>query len=126
MGKNSAKILVIDDEEDIREAVAGFLSEYQVVEAGNGMEGLELVKSEKPDLIITDIVMPEMQGIEFITRLNKIKKYIPVIVMSGNTVGKEYLKTAKLLGAVASFEKPFDFEELKICVDETLVELKNK
>ncbi len=126
MRKKSAKILVIDDEKDIREAVIGFLSGYQVVEAENGMDGLELVKSEKPDLIITDIVMPELQGIEFITRLNKVKKYIPVIVMSGNTVGKEYLKAAELLGAVASFEKPFDFEDLKRCVDETLEELKNK
>ncbi len=126
MGKKSAKILVIDDVEDIRIAIAGFLSEYQIVEAKNGSEGLELVKSEKPDLIITDIVMPELQGIEFITKLNKIKKYIPVIVMSGNTVGKEYLEAAELLGAVASFEKPFDFEDLKRCVDEILEELKNK
>ncbi len=120
MRKKSAKILVIDDEKDIREAVIGFLSGYQVVEAENGMDGLELVKSEKPDLIITDIVMPELQGIEFITRLNKVKKYIPVIVMSGNTVGKEYLKAAELLGAVATIEKPFDFDDLKRCVDDIL------
>ncbi len=118
MSDKSALILVIDDEEDIRLAIVRVLSDYNVITAEDGRKGLELLKSEKVNLIITDIVMPEMQGIEFINMLNKQKKYIPVIIMSGNIVGREYLEAAKLLGAAATFEKPFDFKELKKSVDE--------
>ena len=120
MNNKPAKILIIDDEPEIRKALTAWLSEYQVVTAKNGREGLELVKTENPNLIITDIVMPEMEGIEFITELNKLKKYIPVIVMSGNEIGKKYLDAANILGAVAQFEKPFDFEKLKKLVKKYL------
>lgn len=113
MNDKQIKILVIDDEEEMSKAIAKYLSEYQIVTAGNGKEGLELVKAENPDLIISDIVMPEMEGIEFITKLNKSRKHIPVIMMSGNEIGKKYLNAANLLGAAVVIEKPFDFETLR-------------
>lgn len=108
------KILVVDDEQIIRDDISEYLSiiGYKVITAGNGKEGLDLVKSENPDLIITDIIMPEMEGIEFIGKVKKSFKNIPVIAMSGSSFGKKFLDAACLIGAEAKFEKPFDLDKL--------------
>ncbi len=108
------KILIVDDETSIRNLLSKILSSsnYEAVTASNGREGLELYKKENPDLVITDIVMPDMEGIELIRHLRKIDRNLPVIVMSGNPTGQQFLKTANLLGAHSTLLKPFSPSEL--------------
>ena len=108
------KILVVDDEAMVREAISVLLEEngYEVRTANNGREGVEVFSMYQPDLVLTDIAMPDMEGIEFLKILRKRKADLPVIVMSGNVVGQKFLKSARLIGATAVLKKPFSNEEL--------------
>ena len=108
------KILVVDDEDSIVNLLVSILSlqEFEVIAAYDGRQGLELYEKEKPDLVITDIIMPDMEGIEFVRRLRKIDRELPIIAMSGNPTGTQFLKTASLLGANSTLQKPFSSEEL--------------
>ncbi len=108
------KILVVDDESSITDLVYSILTEkgYEVTTAKDGKEGLKVFESVKPDLVITDIVMPDMEGIEFMRSLVKMRKALPVIVMSGNVLGTKFLETARIFGAQATLRKPFAIQEL--------------
>lgn len=108
------KILVVDDEPAITKLVELMLSVkgYEVIAAEDGKKGLEMFKTENPDLVITDIVMPDMEGIELVRSLIKIKKNLPIIVMSGNPTGTQFLKIASMLGAHSTLNKPFSSSEL--------------
>ncbi|MCG8696409.1 MAG: response regulator, partial [Bacteroidales bacterium] len=84
--KAEYKILVIDDEEAIRESLAGYLEDSgfdEVSSASNGIEGLEIFKVMAPDLVLVDLRMPQMHGLEVISEIEKIDKHCPVIVISG-------------------------------------------
>lgn len=113
------KILIIDDNRDFCEIISKYLSKqgYKVFMANDGMEGVSIVNMGKPDLIITDIVMPDMDGIDFFQKLEEHNNNIPVIVMSGDTLGKECLNSVCHWGAAGKLEKPFDMEELKVLVE---------
>jgi DNA-binding NtrC family response regulator len=109
-------ILVIDDEAALLEIVRDELKgDYRILTAGNGLQGLELVKSENPDLIISDITMPEMDGLTMLNqlRLEGFKK--PVILITAQT-GVERMKAAWDLGAFDFVEKPIDFDRLNEAV----------
>ncbi|MFA6009338.1 MAG: response regulator [Desulfobacteraceae bacterium] len=105
-----AHILVIDDESPIRLMLRMLLESegYTVTEACDGTEGIKCYRENPADLIITDIIMPEKEGIETIMTLRKENPSIKIIAMSGG--GKNnadgYLKTAKLLGALETLKKP--------------------
>ncbi len=118
------KVLVVDDKPSITDLVSLILTEegYEVSIANDGRQGLKQFESVVPDLVISDIVMPDMEGIEFIKTLVKKKKDIPVIVMSGNIVGRKFLKTARLFGAKADLTKPFTTQELIETVNRILME----
>lgn len=81
-------ILTIDDEENIRDSFKLFLEDfdYQVLEACNGREGLEIFASEKPDLVLCDLRMPEIDGLEVLETIHKVSPDTPVIVISGTGV----------------------------------------
>ena len=112
--KRIKKILVVDDESSITDLVYSILTEkgYEVTTAKDGKEGLKVFESVKPDLVITDIVMPDMEGIEFMRSLVKMRKALPIIVMSGNVLGTKFLETARIFGAQATLRKPFAIQEL--------------
>jgi CheY-like chemotaxis protein len=103
-----ARILIVDDEPDIRYMIRLILENagYKVTEARHGAAGLTSVKSAPPDLVITDVMMPTMDGLEFIERLRSNPKTapIPILVVSGNSE----LATA----ANARLRKPFLAREL--------------
>jgi CheY-like chemotaxis protein len=118
------RILVIDDEDMIREIIVTVLSEagYQVAGATNGFEGLQILKSQPVDLIITDILMPEKEGIETIIEVRKSRPNIQIIAISGG--GRAHhlhpLKIAGKIGADMTLSKPFEPEELLSVVKKML------
>lgn len=111
----SPRILVIDDEEKIRKVLTIHLTAegYEVVTATNGFEALRDMERINPDVIITDIVMPKVSGLEFTQALkNKAEtRGIPIIVISAFS-DKETVETARKLGAVKFLAKPFETKNL--------------
>jgi len=119
------KILVVDDEESVREMVSGMIasSGYDVVVAENGVQAMVACDDTEIDLIITDIVMPEKNGIDFIMDVRKKYPDIPIIAISGGggiTGRYDYLEIATLIGAHNVLKKPFSLHELRVAVTSAL------
>lgn len=118
------KILIIEDDAAIRKMLKKFFEKdsYEVFTADNGNLGISLYKERLPDLVITDLIMPEKEGLETIRELKKITPEIKIIAVSGGGIShpKLYLGLAEKLGAVRTFAKPFDKNELVSAVKEIL------
>ena len=109
-----ATILIIDDQESIRALLRTTLEAagHKVVEAANGRVGLDLYRLKPTDLVITDILMPELNGLDLILALTRQFLHAKVIAISGSGEGKNVLDHAKLLGARRTFRKPFSMTQL--------------
>ena len=111
-----AKILVIDDDVIVRETIVQILEDggHQVVSAEDGKRGMAAFRSERPDLIITDIIMPEQEGIQTITEIRGVQPNAKIIAISGGgRIGNtDFLKIARHLGAFDAIAKPFDPDDL--------------
>jgi len=120
-----AKVLVIDDDPGFRRMIRMILTRmsHDVVEAKDGNEGVENFKAEHPDLVISDIVMPDKEGIETILEIRALAPDAKIIAMSGGgvSVGPGYLTAALKLGANRILSKPFRPAELTAMVDELLL-----
>jgi two-component system NtrC family response regulator len=114
-------ILIVDDEKDFCTILSDSLSQdkYRVVTAFNGKTGLELAKKERPDLMLLDIKMPGMDGIEVLRKIKKMKKEIVVIMFTGYGT-LETAREAMKLGAYDYVTKPVDLFLLKSLVEEVL------
>ena len=119
-----ATILVIDDHQPIRSLLSRALegAGHEVLEASNGRLGLELYQKRFLDLIITDIVMPEMDGLEMMLELNRNLLNVKVIAMSGGLESEGALHVAKMLGARQTFQKPLDIETVLGAVRDELAQ----
>jgi CheY-like chemotaxis protein len=110
-----AKILVLDDELPILLMIKKMLEKegHEVDIAQNGKEGMKLFEKNKPDLLITDIIMPEKEGLETIAELRSKFPELKIIAISGGgRIGPDgYLPGAILLGANMVFQKPLDQKE---------------
>ena len=117
----TATILVVDDEAAVRRCLRAVLEEagYLVAEAANGREAIEELQRAKPDLVITDLVMPEQEGIETIQALRQAHPSIGIIAISGAGEGR-YLPMARLLGADATLPKPASPEQVLAEVERIL------
>ncbi len=113
-----AKILVIDDEPQVRRAICAMLARggYEPLEATDGVEGLEVARAQSIDAVITDIMMPNKEGIETIRELRRDVPNLPILVISGNAGSALYLQMATLLGAHSALAKPFRSAELLAAV----------
>ena len=113
---NKKKILVVDDNQSYLEILNNFLSdnEYDVVSSHNGKDAKDKFEEFTPDIVVTDIVMPEVDGIELLLSLRKINPEISVIAMSGGNRGYagSYLTMAEKLGAEVILNKPFELSVL--------------
>jgi DNA-binding NtrC family response regulator len=118
------RILVIDDEPHILLMVKKMLERvgYEVDLASNGSEGLRLYQQIRPVLVITDIIMPEKEGLETIREMKRSSSDLKIIAMSGG--GKisadNYLETARIFGASRLIEKPFSQKQLLSYVEELI------
>ena len=114
---NMAKILVIDDERSIRNSLKEILQfeGHEVVVAENGMEGLVMVKSEKPEVVFCDIKMPKMEGIEVLERVKSFSPDLPVVMISGHGTIDTAIEAIRK-GAYDFIEKPLDLNRILITI----------
>lgn len=123
-GENMATILVIDDDSSIRRSLRRILETrgHHVREADNGSSALSGDASVDVDLVITDVYMPEMDGIEFLIRFRDLFPDVPIIAMSGGGYAtKEFvLQDAGLIGAAATLSKPLTVDGVLDAVDRAL------
>ena len=119
----SQKVLIIDDETSILESLSGILEDegYQTFTAENGPDGLEIVSKEKPDLVLLDIWMEGMDGLEVLSRLKRRNPELPVIMISGHgTIETAVQATQK--GAYDFIEKPPQVERLLLTISRAIRE----
>lgn len=119
-----AKILVIDDDNGVREVIVMTLEAagHTVDEARDGREGVARFKANPPDLVITDIIMPDKEGIEVIRDLKALVPDVRIIAMSGGgrTGNMDFLDIAKEFGATHILHKPFRPQEMLKIVAQVL------
>jgi two-component system, chemotaxis family, chemotaxis protein CheY len=109
------RILVVDDDPAVRDSIAIMLESagYFVDQAEQGVIALRLLRAREPDLVITDILMPQKEGIETIREIRLLLPHTPIIAISGGTEGgADYLKMAQTFGANAVMAKPFDTQAM--------------
>lgn len=113
------KVLIIDDDDKLRTLVRDALIDegYHVDEASGGWAGLKCCEIMMPDIVITDILMAEGEGIETILELSRRAPLLPIIAMSGKI---DYLRNAQNLGASRVLAKPFRMPQLLQIVDDLI------
>jgi CheY-like chemotaxis protein len=128
----SKKVLIVDDDPDVRMITASVVQDkgYTPMEAANGEEGLAKVKSEKPDLVVLDVMMPKQSGVRMFRNLKTNKKFqnIPVLMLTG-IAKNAFLRSQKVLTEFGDkavpepegyMEKPVDPEELGAAIQKFL------
>ena len=119
-----ATILVVDDDDDLRPLLVGVLQAagYQTLEASNGVLGLRLLRQQKVDLLVTDLVMPEKEGLELIMDVRAQFPGLRVVAISGGVWSSKqsFLPVAKKLGADRAMSKPFTIEQFLTTIEEVL------
>lgn len=117
-------ILLIDDDPTVQKLFSMFLEKqgYEILQAENGKIGMRIIEQDQPDLVITDIMMPEMDGLEILLAIRKSSSDVPVIAISGGmrNLPINFLKQAKLFGAHYIFEKPVPLSVLLGAVEDLL------
>lgn len=111
-----ARLLVVDDEVDVREFVANFFRRrsVEVTTASRGKEALEIIEKQRPDLVLLDIRMPEMDGIEILTEIRKRDEKIKVIMVTGRDPEEERAcERCRELGALDYIHKPLELDALE-------------
>lgn len=115
------RILIIDDDPDIRGVIREFLEPegYDLRLAANGREAFNILGLEKVDLVLTDLVMPDREGIEMIQEIRRRFPTVKTVAMSGAVFGP-YLRAAELLGANATLSKPLNSSLLRLTLQRVL------
>ncbi len=115
--REEARILVVDDEDEVRQLVAEFLEAkgYSVITAATGLEALTAVKHYQPDLVLMDIMMPKMNGLETIQRIRQIDRRVGIIMLTAvedESIAREAMKR----DAYDYITKPLDFGYLELAI----------
>jgi two-component system response regulator (stage 0 sporulation protein F) len=116
------KILIVDDQYGIRILLNEVLQKegYETFQAANGVQALDLFAKHSPDLVLLDMKIPGMDGIEILKRMKEINENVKVIVMTA--YGElDMIQETKELGALMHFAKPFDIDEIRQAVKENIV-----
>lgn len=117
-----ARVLLVEDDSQVREMLLETLTQegHEVTEASNGKEAVAAYRANPPDLVITDIIMPDQDGVETIHTIRREFPDAKIIAISGgsaNIRGEYLLGTADALGAIKTFNKPVDVGELLDAID---------
>jgi CheY-like chemotaxis protein len=117
-----ATVLLIDDEDQVRRLFQVALegAGYRVLAAEGGQHGLRLLQHQEVDVILVDIFMPDMDGLELIQLLRKTRPASKIIAISGGSGARDYLDIAKHLGANDTLKKPLNLQELLDAVSSQL------
>ena len=119
------KILVVEDDAVIRRMLSGILVKmgHEVAAAGDGVEALRLLDTAPFDIVITDLIMPEMEGLQLIRELRQRKAPQKIIAMSGGgrNSAEDYLDIAKMLSADTTLEKPFTVKAVADAISRVMV-----
>ena len=116
-GENSQTIIIVDDEEMVLTSLRSFLSletEYNVKTFTSVKEALNFVKNNEIDLVVSDYLMPEMDGISFLAQVKKIKPEVPRIILTGYADKENAIKAINEVGLFQYIEKPWDNDDLLI------------
>ena len=115
-------VLLIEDNKDILDATRLMLEleGFTVLTAENGFRALERLTRHRPDLILTDLIMPEMAGVEFIHEVRRIHNYDTIPIIAISAYDKTYLAAAIIAGAITALHKPEDMDILVDTVKEVL------
>ncbi len=109
------KILVVEDDEVMRDLVCKFLERagYETIKASDGLIAINIIENAEIDLLLTDIFMPNIEGMELIRRVKDADYSFPIVVMSGDRkLSDHYLKMSEKLGADRIVSKPIDYDTL--------------
>ncbi len=120
-----AKILIVDDEISVGNILIEFvkLEGHEAQHAKDGREALQMIRKQLPDLVVTDLIMPETEGLELIRELRKLSSLVKIIAISG---GSRYfepdnqLMAAELIGADLCFTKPIDLHAFNAAINTLL------
>ncbi len=114
-------VLIVDDEEGIRESLTGIFEDegYEVLSAPSSEEALKIIKERTPDIIFLDVWLPEMDGLEALSRINEMEKEVPVIIISGHG-NIELAVKATRLGAYDFLEKPLSLDKVLLVAQRAL------
>jgi CheY-like chemotaxis protein len=120
MSKSS--VLIVEDNDDIRIPLAMTLQNegFNVFSAEDCRTAFDLLAHEQPDLILTDLLMPEMTGLEFIRQLRRTAGYLDIPIIAMSAYDSTYLAAAVLAGANAALHKPEDMDKLVATIEEVL------
>lgn len=117
-------ILLVDDDDEFLTMLTDVLERggYQVQQASDGQQAIDLYRTQPADLVITDLVMPEKEGIQLIMELRRLNPKVKIIAISGagESLVEEYLKMAKVLGAQRVLAKPFSEPEILAAVSQVI------
>jgi CheY-like chemotaxis protein len=123
VGMGMRRILIVEDYEDVRSMLKILLESehFRVLEAGSGVEALDLIRSGRPDVILMDLALPGFDGFETIRRIRQIDGFqnTPIIVLTAYT-GQSVYDTAFLAGTTYFMAKPIDFDELAELLEQIL------
>lgn len=116
-----AKVLVIEDEVNLQKAIARILSinGYDVTCAKDGRSALDQIREEHPDIVLTDIFMPGMEGLETIRVLASRFPELPIVIMTGS-LDTLFIDLGKKFGACEALNKPFSTDELLLVINKSL------
>ena len=115
------RILIVDDDKDLRFNLSCILKEagHEVIAAGDGKQALNVFSRRVPDLVLLDIGLPGMDGVELLEAMKKIEKDLPIIMLTARSDAKSAVKAMKS-GAFDYITKPFDNEELSLIIKKAL------
>ncbi|MCP4704919.1 MAG: sigma-54-dependent Fis family transcriptional regulator [candidate division Zixibacteria bacterium] len=120
MKKDKTKVLIIDDDPKVSWILSeGLSSSFDITSARDGIEGIQMVSTEKPDLILLDIKMPGMTGLEVLEKLGKLDNRPDIVMLSGHGETSNIVKSMRL-GAAEFINKPFDVKEVEIHIKSVL------
>ena len=119
MGSDKETVVIVDDEEMVLTSLSTFLTletDYQVMTFTSAREALKFIDSNDVDLVVSDFLMPEMDGISFLAEVRRLRPHVPRIMLTGYADKENAIKAINEVGLFQYIEKPWDNDDLRLIV----------